>query len=136
MAKGHKGPGMGRKPIEISDSLFDKLIQLPLIKADIAHALSISEDTLDRYCQRRFGSTFAVQKDTNKSLFKGRLMAKQYEMAMKGNVQLLIWLGKNHLEQADKVESKVENTFKEVESLTDEQLDQEIAKMEKERKKR
>lgn len=99
---------MGRPPIEINDKAFDTFIQLPLPKCDIAGALGISEDTLDRYIARRFESTFAVLKDQNKGLFKGRILAKQYESAMKGNTALLIWLGKQHLDQSDKHESKVQ----------------------------
>lgn len=127
------GKKMGRPHIEISDKLFDTLIQLPLIKADIAHALSISEDTVDRYCERRFGTTYAVQKDQNKAMFRGRLLGKQYELAMKGNTQLLIWLGKQHLDQADKQETKhagVINTH--VTAETPEQQLERIKKMVKE----
>jgi uncharacterized protein YpmB len=30
----------------------------------------------------------------------------QWQSAMKGNVQMQMWLGKQHLKQADKVETK------------------------------
>lgn len=33
---------------------------------------------------------------------KKALEEKQYEVAMEGNVQMLIWLGKQHLGQTDK----------------------------------
>lgn len=36
------------------------------------------------------------------------LKRKQYEMAMGGNITMLIWLGKQYLEQSDKVDQKVE----------------------------
>ena len=37
-----------------------------------------------------------------------RLGAKQLDMALKGNIPMLIFLGKQYLSQSDKVESKVE----------------------------
>ena len=39
---------------------------------------------------------------------KKALEEKQYEVAMEGNVQMLIWLGKQHLGQTDK---PVDNSF-------------------------
>ena len=38
------------------------------------------------------------------------LLKKQYDVAMSGNVSMLIWLGKNELGQVDKVESKIDAT--------------------------
>lgn len=113
---------MGRPPIEISDKAFDTFIQLPLPKIDIANALGVSEDTLERYVKDRFGYTYAEAKATNKGIFKGRILAKQYEGAMKGNTALLIWLGKQHLGQADKHESK-DTTPKEAKESPNDQLE-------------
>ena len=40
---------------------------------------------------------------------KIELREKQWELAMMGNVQMLIWLGKQYLGQSDKVDSNWEN---------------------------
>lgn len=37
---------------------------------------------------------------------KVNLFAKQYEIAMEGNVTLLIWLGKQYLGQTDKIDNE------------------------------
>lgn len=108
MAKGHKGPGMGRPKIEINDKLFDILIQLPLIKEDIAKCLGCGIDTLQTYCQKRFGTTFSVLSEQNRQTFRKNIIGKQYEMAMKGDRCMLIWLGKQYCGQSEKIEQKVE----------------------------
>jgi hypothetical protein len=41
------------------------------------------------------------------------LLKKQYDVAMAGNVSMLIWLGKNILGQSDKVETKTVEVSKE-----------------------
>ena len=40
---------------------------------------------------------------------KIELRQKQWELAMMGNVQMLIWLGKQYLGQSDKVDNNWEN---------------------------
>jgi CRISPR/Cas system CMR subunit Cmr6 (Cas7 group RAMP superfamily) len=95
---------MGRPKLQLDDKTFDTAIQLPLIKADIAKLMMCSEDTLDRYVKQRFGETFAVLQDKNRQHFRKNIIAKQYELAMKGNTTLLIWLGKQYCDQKDKTE--------------------------------
>lgn len=91
---------MGR-PSVINDDDFDEFIRLPLPRYDIAKILRCSDDTLDDYCKRRFNMTFSAVQDQNRQIFRGRILAKQYELAMDGNVALLIWLGKNYVDQVD-----------------------------------
>ena len=60
-------------------------------------------------------TTTTLHNDDNDELFKNAikkgqanghqsLRRKQYEVAMKGNTSMLIWLGKQYLHQTDKVE--------------------------------
>jgi len=99
-------PKMGRPKIEINEKLFDQLIQLPLIKADFAHAFNCSEDTLENYVKARFECTFSALQAQKRQILKRNLFAKQLEIALKGNVAMLIFLGKNYLGQSDKLETK------------------------------
>lgn len=78
---------MGR-PTIIKDEEFDEFIKLPLPRYDIAKILRCSDDTLEKYCKARFGQTFTVVQDQNRQIFRGRILAKQYELAMAGNVPL------------------------------------------------
>jgi hypothetical protein len=62
----------------------------------------VSEDTLNR----RFAG--AIKK--GRSLRNASLRRKQYELAMRGNATMLIWLGKQYLDQSDKPEAVVEDS--------------------------
>jgi hypothetical protein len=39
-----------------------------------------------------------------------KLLQKQFDVAMSGNVALLIWLGKQHLNQSDKQEQSINHS--------------------------
>jgi AraC-like DNA-binding protein len=95
---------MGRPPKVLDDALFDKIIILPLIRDDIAKIMGCSDEHLNTYCKRRFGKTFLSVQEENRQIFRSNILAKQYEMAMKGNIPLLIFLGKNYCKQSDKHE--------------------------------
>ena len=66
----------------------------------MASVLGVSVDTL----QRRF----AAQIKDGRAEGKMSLRRKMWEMALGGNVSLLIWLSKNELGMSDKVEQKQE----------------------------
>jgi len=55
---------------------------------------------------RRFAQ--AIQK--GRASGRMSLKRKQWEMAMGGNITMLIWLGKQNLGQTDKVEQRIEST--------------------------
>lgn len=48
------------------------------------------------------------------------LKRKQWEMAMNGNITMLIWLGKQNLGQTDKVEQRTQMQLESKSSLMDE----------------
>jgi hypothetical protein len=67
--------------------------------AEIAGYLNVSHDTLTR----RPEFMVIYQEGLNK--MRRSLRRKQYEAAMEGNISMLIWLGKNWLDQSDKRET-------------------------------
>ena len=71
-----------------------------------AEQLGISVDTLMRNIKSRTGLSFAEYKHQKKEVVRINLFKKQYEVAMRGNVAMLIFLGKNELGQSDKLETK------------------------------
>ncbi len=88
---------MGRPKIEIPKDEFEKLCAIWCTLNDIAGWFDCSPDTIERWCKRTYGETFA---DTyKKKSMKGKISIrrKQFELAQKGNVGLLIWLDKNHM---------------------------------------
>ena len=94
----------GPKPIEVPLEKIADWAQVGFRWSDIAVELEVTDRTLRRYR--------AVNPQIDRAYEKGlarmrrSLRSKQYEIAMKGNVTMLIWLGKNELEQADKKDTR------------------------------
>jgi hypothetical protein len=64
--------------------------------------LNIGGSALDRKIQDKFHCTFEEYKEKKRGLIYRNLFKKQYEVAMTGNVSMLIWLGKQYLNQSEK----------------------------------
>lgn len=86
----------------------NKICRYPLTQEDIASILDISVDTIARRIREEFDLTFAEYHNQKKSYFRKNILVKQYEVAMNGNVSMLIWLGKNYLGQKDKSDKEIE----------------------------
>ena len=111
---------MARPRKEFNWDEFDKLCGIHATRREIAGWFEMSEDTVDRRCQEEFGTSFAAYVEERQSPGKISLRRKQYEMAMNGNVTMLIWLGKQYLGQADKQEQAVTHTGITLNVTTDE----------------
>ena len=94
----------GRKPIRISKKKVEEYLRIGLYVREIAKLLGVDEKTI-----RNKFSAEIKKRDHEKILEHNdkiqRLIEKQFEVAMEGNPILLIWLGKNWLNQTDKVKS-------------------------------
>ena len=69
---------------------------------DLALIYDVSESTL----QGRFGAILKKARARQHA----RLHAKQYSVALQGNTAMLIWLGKQYLEQSEKIEQASYNS--------------------------
>lgn len=103
---------MGRPRKDLEDMKFDgwDLLEESIIWASEAYCaekLGITVQTLEDKIRQDFGMTFLEYKDQKMQKIKKDLRMKQYEVAMKGNVVMLIWLGKNLLTQFDKSQTDV-----------------------------
>ena len=88
-----------KKEIPIEKQV-EKLASCGLTNKEIAEALGYDDSTL----KRKF-ENFLTKGKAN---LKQRLKRKQIEVALAGNVSMLIWLGKNYLGQADKIDENGE----------------------------
>ena len=95
---------MGRKPIEIDWDTFNKLCSFPIKQDDISWILDVSVDKLANEIRAKFDMTFSEYMTKRQATLRLSLLQKQYQVAMNGNVSMLIWLGKNWLGQRDKFE--------------------------------
>lgn len=102
---------MGRPTIEWNskmDQTFHTIIGIPFVtEVAVAEVLGISVSTLERRLKEHYQMTFDELKQEKQAGLKLKLSAKQYEMAMKGNVAALIWLGKQWLGQKERNETEI-----------------------------
>ncbi len=97
----------GRPRIEIPQDEFEKLCAIWCNEEEIAGWFSCSVDTLYRWCKRTYKMTFAEIYTQKASKGTVSIRRKQFELAQKGNVALLIWLGKQKLGQRDNFDQTV-----------------------------
>jgi hypothetical protein len=88
--------------IEIDFEELDKLLYIQCTAEECAYFFGCSEDTLGRRIKEKFDITFAEYKKQKGARGRISLRRKQFETALKGNVTMMIWLGKQILNQADK----------------------------------
>ena len=84
----------GRKQIKIDSKQVEALASYGCTTSEIASFFSCDKSTISR----RFATIITKGKDQGKI----RLRKKQFEVAIAGNPAMLIWLGKNVLDQTDK----------------------------------
>lgn len=61
---------------------------------------------MSKWVQRTYGVNFSEYFTQKNILFKTSLRRAQFELAMKGNPTMLIWLGKQYLAQNERTEVK------------------------------
>lgn len=86
------------KPVDLN--LLDKLAEIQCSVKEMSFILGVSEDTLNR----RYAAV--LEKGRNKG--KRALRQSMYDKAIDGNVVMQIWLSKNWLGMADKVETSID----------------------------
>ena len=84
---------MGRPKLELDAVLIEKLASIHCTMEEIAYICKCSVDTLEN----RFSDTIKEAKAKGKS----SLRRHQWEAAQKGNTTMMIWLGKQLLDQRD-----------------------------------
>jgi hypothetical protein len=80
----------GRPPIPVDLDLVKKLASIHCTKREIASVVGIAINTLEH---ERFVEVLQKGQDEGKMSLK----RKMFEVAMKGNTAMLIWLSKQHL---------------------------------------
>ena len=98
----------------------DSMCAIQCTGEEIAGVLGCHYDTLVNALKREKDCTFSDYFDQKRSHGKMSLRRKQYSTAMSGNPSLLIWLGKNWLGQADKIETYVDHNITAFEVVADE----------------
>lgn len=94
----------GRPAIVFDWKTLNAVLKFGANKKDAAEVLECSVDTIERRIKEKYNMTFTQYKKQKMAYMRMRILNKQYEVAMNGNVSMLIWLGKQHCDQTDKRE--------------------------------
>ena len=97
---------MGRPQKEISEKLFENLCGIQCTEVEMCAILECSEDTLNRWCKRTYGETFAEIYKKKSAAGKASLRRTQLRLAEK-NASMAIFLGKQYLGQKDVIENNI-----------------------------
>jgi len=89
---------MARPLKPVDENLLRKLAAIHCNQEEMSSVLGVSVDTLHR--------RFAEQIKDARNEGKMSLRRKMWELALNGNVTILIWLSKNELGMSDKIEQK------------------------------
>lgn len=90
---------MARPKIELDAAQIESLASFGLTNREIGEFLGASEATI--------GRRFASETRKGRAALHKSLRRKQTEVALSGNVTMLIWLGKNMLGQTDRQQVEV-----------------------------
>jgi hypothetical protein len=94
---------IGRPLAKIDPKQVEQLAMIQCSHAEMAAVLGCSADTIER----RFAAVIKKGREAGKSSLK----RAQFTLAIGGNPTMLIWLGKQHLGQADKQEIAHQGTL-------------------------
>ncbi len=104
---------------------WEKVGNLFVVGANVVQAaasIGVSRETLYRRCQEDLNMTLSTYQQEKWEKGNSILLGAQYEKAIKEkNPTMLIWLGKQRLNQKENLEEKIN---KEIEKKFDEQMDQ------------
>lgn len=99
---------MGRPPKQIDKNEFEKLCGLQCTHDEICSWFDISHKTLEKWCKENYGETFSQVFAQKRGKGKIALRRAQFQAAEKGNVAMLIWLGKQYLGQVETPQDNIE----------------------------
>lgn len=94
----------GRPEKELDWYLLDSILQFGAKLIDCSEICKMSEDSIQRKIKEAHGCTFSEYREKKLSNTRVKLLKKQIEVALSGNVPMLIWTGKQLLGQFDKQE--------------------------------
>lgn len=107
----------GRPRKEIDKKIFENLCGLQCTLEEIAGVFDCSADTIERWCKREYGETFAEVYKKHSANGKISLRRIQFKLAEK-SAAMAIFLGKQYLGQKDNYDVNVandDNSVKEME---------------------
>ena len=96
--------GAGRPEIEIDWKRVENMIIGGANGSQVSAALGVHSNTLYDRVKKQYGINFSEFYDKFREKGNQLLHNKQFDVALKGNTTMLVWLGKQRLEQKDSKE--------------------------------
>lgn len=96
---------VGRPPTPIDWETFDKLCALQCTPRELSDYFNCKAETIEARVLAEKGMPFSEYFEQKRVPGKISLRRRQFEVAMTGNVGMLIWLGKQWLGQTEKVQA-------------------------------
>ena len=110
----------GRPKFVLNEAGKKLVVDLATVLCTDEEIASIMETTVETLQSKDNYSSFLECKKKGVNKGKGSLRRKQYELAMKGNCTMLIWLGRNYLDQKETIEKiDDEETKSQLKQITD-----------------
>lgn len=104
-------PKYVKEKVEIDWDLVDLYLKAGSTGEDIWPMIGVASSTLRNRCIHDHGMTLEERSSFLRKAGEDCLRLKQYTTAMDGNIQMLIWLGKNRLQQRESpIEAEVSKT--------------------------
>lgn len=91
----------GRPKKQIDKEQFEKLCGLQCTLDELCCYFDCNTDTLEKWCKKTYKMNFSEVFKKKRGNGKISLRRKQFEVAMSGNPTMLIWLGRNMLNQTN-----------------------------------
>lgn len=104
-----KKSNAGRKKVVIDWVRVDKSLCAGSNGVQCASMLGVHPDTLYNKCKEVKKMDFSAYQQIKRQEGNDVLLTTQYDIAVAGDKAMLIWLGKNRLDQSDKKEIKQQN---------------------------
>ena len=93
----------------INQEHFEGMCRIQCTKDEMCAIFQVHEETLTKWCHATYSVGFSDIYKKLSSTGKMSLRRQQFKSAEAGNVTMQIWLGKQYLEQTDKIEQKQED---------------------------
>lgn len=92
----------GRPILYIDFNILQNLCGIQATLVECAAVLEVSEDTVERRVFETYGITFKEYWEKNSAFGRASLRRAQFKRAMAGDKTMLVWLGKQYLQQTEK----------------------------------
>jgi hypothetical protein len=93
---------MARPPVNLDWARIEQLASTGTSGVGIARICGVAEDTLRKRCKKDKNIGFSEFMRQKREVGFSSIRMKQYQVALAGNPSMLIWLGKQYLDQNDK----------------------------------